>query len=159
MKIVPAIQMYRLCLLCMVNNMKHQFNSLIHPSYQSFCSKWYFFGLAGLFGSKQNWRSISKALHTKTTRKVWNYTIFRFFIENITSLWEKYSVVLQVIAIDARNHGESPHSLEHRYVDLAEDINHFYKEHKIDKAVVIGHSMGGRAMMAFAMKYVWHFPY
>lgn len=60
----------------------------------------------------------------------------------------------QVIAVDARNHGESPHSLEHRYVDLAEDINHFYQEHKISKAVVIGHSMGGRAMMAFALKYV-----
>lgn len=59
-----------------------------------------------------------------------------------------------MIAVDARNHGESPHSLEHRYVDLAEDIRYFYTENKIDKAVVIGHSMGGRAMMAFALKYV-----
>lgn len=84
----------------------------------------------GLFGSKQNWRSISKAIHTKTnpTRKV--------------------------IAVDARNHGESPHSARHRYVDLAEDVHLFCKEHKISKAVIIGHSMGGRAMMVFALKYV-----
>ena len=56
--------------------------------------------------------------------------------------------------MDARNHGESPHSPHHRYVDLAEDIHLFCKEHKIPKAVLIGHSMGGRAMMVFAMKYV-----
>lgn len=66
---------------------------------------------------------------------------------------------VQVIAVDARNHGESPHSLEHRYADLAEDIHQFYEEHKISKAVVIGHSMGGRAMMAFALKYVSEFSY
>lgn len=89
-----------------------------------------FYTFSGLFGSKQNWRSISKAIHTKTnpTRKV--------------------------VAFDARNHGESPHSARHRYVDLAEDVHLFFKEHKISKAVVIGHSMGGRAMMVFALKYV-----
>lgn len=59
-----------------------------------------------------------------------------------------------MIAIDARNHGESPHSPQHRYIDLAEDVNFFCKEHKIPKVVVIGHSMGGRAMMVFALKYV-----
>lgn len=59
-----------------------------------------------------------------------------------------------MIALDARNHGESPHSPHHRYVDLAEDVHLFCKEHKIPKAVVIGHSMGGRAMMVFALKYV-----
>lgn len=86
--------------------------------------------MSGLFGSKQNWRSISKALHAKSkpTRKV--------------------------IAVDARNHGESPHSPSHRYEDLAEDIRDFCREHNIAKAVLLGHSMGGRAMMAFALKYV-----
>lgn len=60
----------------------------------------------------------------------------------------------KVIAIDARNHGESPHSPSHSYEDLAEDVAHFYRQNNIEKAVVIGHSMGGRAMMAFALKYV-----
>lgn len=59
-----------------------------------------------------------------------------------------------MFALDARNHGESPHSPRHRYIDLAEDIHLFCKEHKILKASVIGHSMGGRAMMMFALKYV-----
>lgn len=59
-----------------------------------------------------------------------------------------------MIAVDARNHGESPHSPCHRYIDLAEDIRLLYQEHKIPKAVIIGHSMGGRAMMVFALKYV-----
>lgn len=82
-----------------------------------------------------------------------------FFVDffHFMAIFQKdifFVFILQVIAVDARNHGESPHSLEHRYVDLAEDINHFYKEHKITKAIVIGHSMGGRAMMAFALKYV-----
>ena len=59
-----------------------------------------------------------------------------------------------MFALDARNHGESPHSQRHRYIDLAEDIHLFYKDHKLPKATVIGHSMGGRAMMVFALKYV-----
>lgn len=93
----------------------------------------------GLFGSKQNWRSIGKAIHSKTkpTRKVCvqKYLFLKIFIYKVNAL--------KVIAVDARNHGESPHSAHHRYVDLAEDIKLFYKEHNISKAVVIGHSMGG----------------
>lgn len=85
---------------------------------------------AGLFGSKTNWRSISKALHAKS------------------------SPSRKVISVDARNHGESPHSPNHRYEDLAEDVAEFYRQHNISKAVVLGHSMGGRAMMTFALKYV-----
>lgn len=62
---------------------------------------------------------------------------------------------VQVYAVDARNHGESPHSPNHRYEDLAEDVREFYRQHNIDKAIVIGHSMGGRTMMTFALKYVY----
>lgn len=90
----------------------------------------YQFSLLGLFGSKQNWRSISKALHSKT------------------------KPCRKVFAVDARNHGESPHSPNHRYEDLAADIREFYREQNIEKAVLLGHSMGGRAMMAFALKFV-----
>lgn len=86
--------------------------------------------VAGLFGSKTNWRSISKALHAKS------------------------SPTRKVFTVDARNHGESPHSPSHRYEDLAEDVAEFYRQHNISKAVVLGHSMGGRAMMTFALKYV-----
>lgn len=59
-----------------------------------------------------------------------------------------------MIAVDARNHGESPHTRTHTYEDLAQDIHDFLQGRGIPKAVVIGHSMGGRAMMTFAIKYV-----
>lgn len=56
--------------------------------------------------------------------------------------------------MDARNHGDSPHENEHTYYHLAEDINFFMKNQKIDKVALIGHSMGGRAVMAFTLLYV-----
>ncbi|KAJ6649176.1 Protein ABHD11, partial [Pseudolycoriella hygida] len=83
----------------------------------------------GLFGSKQNWKSICKAL-------------------NLKSIPQR-----KVIALDARNHGESPHASSHTYTDLAEDVRHFFEQHDIRNAICIGHSMGGRAMMCFALQY------
>lgn len=56
--------------------------------------------------------------------------------------------------MDARNHGESPHTSTHSYDELAEDIHDFLGVRGIEKVVIIGHSMGGRAMMTFAFKYV-----
>lgn len=59
-----------------------------------------------------------------------------------------------MITLDARNHGGSPHTSTHTYDDLADDVRDFLVAHNIDKTVVVGHSMGGRAMMVFALKYV-----
>lgn len=59
-----------------------------------------------------------------------------------------------MIAVDARNHGASPHTSTHTYEEMAEDIQDFLKARQIEKVVIIGHSMGGRAMMTFAFKYV-----
>lgn len=59
----------------------------------------------------------------------------------------------QVITLDARNHGESPHAPSNTYEDLAEDTYHYFKQHNIEKAIVIGHSMGGLAMLTLALKY------
>uniref|UniRef100_A0A182VL38 sn-1-specific diacylglycerol lipase ABHD11 n=1 Tax=Anopheles merus TaxID=30066 RepID=A0A182VL38_ANOME len=85
--------------------------------------------LHGLFGSKSNWNSLGKAFHknTKPFRKIY--------------------------AIDARNHGDSPHTDEHSYDHMVEDLVQLYKTLGIDKASIIGHSMGGRAMMLLALKY------
>ncbi|XP_055635477.1 protein ABHD11-like [Toxorhynchites rutilus septentrionalis] len=85
--------------------------------------------LHGLFGSKSNWNSLSKAFQQKTnpTRKIYS--------------------------IDARNHGESPHSPVHSYEHMVDDLVALYQKLDIEKASVIGHSMGGRAMMLLALKH------
>lgn len=59
----------------------------------------------------------------------------------------------KIISIDARNHGESPHTSDHSYHLMSEDIAKFLKDRNIEKASVLGHSMGGRAMMYFALNY------
>ncbi len=79
----------------------------------------------GLYGSSDNWLSIARLLEDK----------FRIFI------------------IDQRNHGQSPHSSEMNYDVMSEDIMLFMQQHKLDKAIIMGHSMGGKTAMAFALKY------
>ena len=62
--------------------------------------------------------------------------------------------LVKVIAVDARNHGDSPHTAEHTYPHIVEDIKALMENLNIKKASLIGHSMGGRAMMLMALKYV-----
>ncbi|XP_065365224.1 sn-1-specific diacylglycerol lipase ABHD11 [Calliphora vicina] len=81
----------------------------------------------GLFGSKQNWRAVSRSLESKTNRKI--------------------------ITLDARNHGQSPHTDEHSSMHMAVDVIELMKQMGIPKASVMGHSMGGRTMMFLALKY------
>ncbi|GAA5999317.1 uncharacterized protein JCM10292_001198 [Rhodotorula paludigena] len=82
--------------------------------------------LHGLYGSKQNWRSLAKGMAAKLGREV--YTL------------------------DLRNHGHSPHKRECSYEDLAADVNAFIeKEQKLDDCIVVGHSMGGKVAMALAL--------
>jgi pimeloyl-ACP methyl ester carboxylesterase len=55
--------------------------------------------------------------------------------------------------IDQRNHGQSPQSDDFNYKLLAEDLHEFIQEHKLQKPNIIGHSMGGKTAMNFAVKY------
>lgn len=89
----------------------------------------------GLFGSKANWNSLCKA-----------------FIKQLKPERNVYSV-------DARNHGDSSHTVTHTYNDLVEDIRHFMIQMGLAKCTLLGHSMGGRAVMLCALKYVGIFPY
>lgn len=66
---------------------------------------------------------------------------------------QKTKPLRKIISIDARNHGESPHTSEHSYHLMSEDIAKFLNDRKIEKASVLGHSMGGRAMMYFTLNY------
>lgn len=76
----------------------------------------------GLFGSGRNWGVIAKRLSDRG----------------------------RVIAVDMRNHGESPWHETHRYPDLAADLADVIERlgGPID---VLGHSMGGKAAMVLAL--------
>ncbi len=79
----------------------------------------------GLYGSSDNWLTVGK------------------------KLGKKYHVYM----VDQRNHGRSPNADEHSYEGMAEDLAGFFEEHHIGKAIVIGHSMGGKTAMYFAADY------
>ena len=79
----------------------------------------------GLFGSSDNWLTQAKKLS------------------------EDYKVYL----IDARNHGQSPHDSAHNYTVISQDIMEFIKKHKLVNPYMIGHSMGGKALMKFLCLY------
>lgn len=81
--------------------------------------------LHGLFGSLDNWLSIAK------------------------ELGETYKIYL----VDQRNHGQSPHSEEFNYSAMADDLNEFIDEHDIDRPHILGHSMGGKTAMKFALNH------
>ncbi|MBI3578291.1 MAG: alpha/beta fold hydrolase [Ignavibacteriales bacterium] len=81
--------------------------------------------LHGLLGSSDNWHTLGKAFSEK----------------------------FHVFAIDQRNHGRSPHSDSFNYPIMAEDIREFMEQHNLPSAYVIGHSMGGKTAMQFALTY------
>lgn len=81
--------------------------------------------LHGIFGVSDNWVTLGKKLA------------------------EKFSVYIP----DQRNHGQSPHSVTFNYFALADDLLEFIKEHKLEKPMIIGHSMGGKVAMTFALEH------
>ncbi len=81
--------------------------------------------LHGLFGTLDNWQTVAKQLA------------------------ENHSVYI----LDQRNHGRSPHTDIHDYPSMAEDLRAFMESHWIYKAHIIGHSMGGKTAMQFAVDF------
>ncbi|RLD68682.1 MAG: alpha/beta hydrolase [Bacteroidetes bacterium] len=79
----------------------------------------------GLYGSSDNWVTIGRRL-----------------AENF-----------EVFIIDQRNHGRSPHSKLHNYDLMVDDLYNFLEKQDIKKAVLVGHSMGGKTVMQFAYQY------
>jgi esterase len=81
--------------------------------------------LHGIFGSSDNWLTIGKILGE-------NHRVFM---------------------VDQRNHGQSPRSNVFDYEVMAEDLKEFIDDYQLENAVLIGHSMGGKTVMQFAMNY------
>lgn len=57
----------------------------------------------------------------------------------------------QHFLLDARNHGNSFHRPGMDYKSQAEDVVRFMDSHNIEKAVILGHSMGGKTTCALAL--------
>jgi len=53
-----------------------------------------------------------------------------------------------LLQIDLRNHGLSPRSSEMNYAAMAQDVVETLEEYGFEKAIIIGHSMGGKVAMA-----------
>jgi esterase len=56
-------------------------------------------------------------------------------------------------ALDLRNHGDSPHSDSHTLEDMIGDLDQWLRERQIERAVLLGHSMGGLVAMGFALSH------
>lgn len=74
-------------------------------------------------------------------------------LDNWMTLAKKLSEDFEVFLVDERNHGQSPHAIEFNYDVMADDLYEFMNEHQIIDPIVLGHSMGGKTAMQFAMNY------
>lgn len=58
----------------------------------------------------------------------------------------------EVHLVDQRNHGKSFHSNEFSYEHMANDLKNYFTHFNIEQASIIGHSMGGKTAMLFALR-------
>lgn len=81
--------------------------------------------LHGLMGMLDNWQAPAKML------------------------WDDYRVII----VDLRNHGHSPQSDEHNYDVMVADVVELMDDLQIEKAHLLGHSMGGKVVMTLAQQF------
>lgn len=81
--------------------------------------------LHGMLGSSRNWQTTGRDL----------------------------AADFHVFALDARNHGKSPHAPEMTYDVMAGDVIAWMDAHRLAKATIVGHSMGGKTAMLLACRH------
>ena len=81
--------------------------------------------LHGLFGFSDNWQSHGKRL----------------------------AEYFRVVLVDLRNHGHSGWSDDFSYEIMAEDVLELYEDLGLEDTILVGHSMGGKVAMQFALKH------
>ena len=81
--------------------------------------------LHGLFGSSDNWQTLAKK-----------------FAENF-----------KVYTVDLRNHGRSFHHDEFNYDVMMHDIEDLIKDIGLERVSLLGHSMGGKLSMNYALNF------
>lgn len=82
--------------------------------------------LHGLFGQSDNWNSLGKQFAEQG---------------------------LKAVLIDQRNHGLSPHSDIWNYDVMSNDLLELMEANNLTAAILLGHSMGGKTAMKFALYY------
>ena len=74
--------------------------------------------------------------------------------DNWKSLGNKFAESgYEVHLIDQRNHGRSFHSDEFNYKVIVEDIERYRNYHNLEDSILLGHSMGGKSAMLYAVSY------
>lgn len=81
--------------------------------------------LHGLLGSSRNWQTTGRDL----------------------------AAHFHVVALDARNHGRSPHAPEMSVAAMAADTLAWLDARRIERATLVGHSMGGKTAMLLACRH------
>jgi esterase len=74
-------------------------------------------------------------------------------LDNWHSIVLRLAESLHVFALDQRNHGQSPHSDVMNYSLMARDVDEFMSSCGLATATIIGHSMGGKTAMQFALQF------
>ena len=93
-------------------------------------------------------------LHSKILGSGQPFLILHGFLgmsDNWKTLGNKFSENFEVHLIDQRNHGRSFHSEDFSYELLAEDLKNYITHHQLENCIVLGHSMGGKTAMQFAL--------
>ena len=73
--------------------------------------------------------------------------------DNWHSFGQRFGKHYHTLAVDARNHGRSPHSEQFNYQDMANDLVEFMMQQHISSASLLGHSMGGKTAALTALLY------
>jgi pimeloyl-ACP methyl ester carboxylesterase len=71
--------------------------------------------------------------------------------ENWHSFGQRFGEHFHTFALDARNHGRSPHSDQFNYHVMAEDVVEFMMQQGVSSASLLGHSMGGKTAAVTAL--------
>lgn len=74
-------------------------------------------------------------------------------LDNWASFGREMGELFPVHLLDLRNHGRSFHSSEMSHEAMARDILHYMEHHSLPKVILLGHSLGGKAVMQFALTY------
>lgn len=73
-------------------------------------------------------------------------------LENLGGIARRLQDDWQIHALDQRNHGSSPHTETMDYPAMASDVIAYMDRQGIDKACILGHSMGGKVAMQVALQ-------